>query len=156
VNEAGGTGAAARCPEVEIAGKTGTAQVVSEELQASAKNAGFNNNAWFVGYAPPDKPEIVVAALVLRGGHSTVAVPIAREVIRTYFEKRRGPKTPPSQMETQVRVLSETRPTAPPAAPHSGFEQVSASTLQPLNLSPLRPVEELKSRSVEKKERATN
>jgi penicillin-binding protein 2 len=110
VNEGGGTGAAARCPGIEIAGKTGTAQVVSAELQESAKKSEFNTNAWFVGYAPPDKPEIVVAALVMQGGHSSVAVPIARGVIKAYFDKKLGPKPPANQMETQVRVLSQLRP----------------------------------------------
>jgi membrane peptidoglycan carboxypeptidase len=106
VNEAGGTDGAARCPEVEIAGKTGTAQVVSAALQASAKNSGFNNNAWFVGYAPPDNPEIVVAALVMQGGHSTVAVPIVRDVIKTYFDKRRGPP-PPRQPDGDPRTSTQ-------------------------------------------------
>ena len=110
VNEGGGTGTAARCPGIEIAGKTGTAQVVSSELQEFAKKAEFNTNAWFVGYAPPDKPEIVVAALVMQGGHSAVAVPIARDVIKAYFDKKLGPKPPAHQMETQVRVLSQLRP----------------------------------------------
>ena len=110
VNEGGGTGTAARCPGIEIAGKTGTAQVVSTALQQLAKKAEFNNNAWFVGYSPPDKPEIVVAALVIRGEHSTVAVPIARDVIKAYFDKKLGPKPPANQMETQVRVLSQLRP----------------------------------------------
>jgi len=123
VNESGGTGVAARCPEVEIAGKTGTAQVVSAELQASAKSSEFKNNAWFVGYAPPDKPEIVVAALVLRGGHSTAAVPIARDVIRTYFDKKLGPNPPANQMETQVRVLSQLRQTPAHVPPSAGAEQ---------------------------------
>jgi penicillin-binding protein 2 len=110
VNEGGGTGTAARCPGIEIAGKTGTAQVVSSELQESAKKSEYNTNAWFVGYAPPDKPEIVVAALVMQGGHSSVAVPIARDVIKAYFDKKLGPKPPANQMETQVRVLSQLRP----------------------------------------------
>ena len=64
VNEGGGTGGAARCPGIDISGKTGTAQVVSQALQQSAKSSEYKNTAWFVGYAPSDKPEIVVAALV--------------------------------------------------------------------------------------------
>jgi penicillin-binding protein 2 len=110
VNEGGGTGASARCPGIDIAGKTGTAQVVSMELQKASKNKEFNFNAWFVGYAPAAKPEIVVAALVMQGGHSTVAVPIARDVIKAYFDKKLGPKPPDNQMETSVRVLSQLRP----------------------------------------------
>ena len=112
VNEGGGTGGAARSPGIDISGKTGTAQVVSQALQQSAKSSEFKNTAWFVGYAPSDKPEIVVSALVMRGEHSTVAVPIVRDVIKAYFDKKLGAKTPANQMESQVRVLSQLRPAA--------------------------------------------
>jgi penicillin-binding protein 2 len=123
VNEGGGTGAAARCPGIEISGKTGTAQVVSTELQQSAKNSEFKNTAWFVGYAPSDKPEIVVAALVMRGEHSAVAVPIARDVIKAYFDKKLGSKPPDNQMETSVRVLSQLRPASLPEPLKSASRQ---------------------------------
>ena len=112
VNEGGGTGGAARCPGIEISGKTGTAQVVSQALEQSAKSSEYKSTAWFVGYAPPDKPEIVVAALVMRGEHSAVAVPIVRDVIKAYFDKKLGPKPPDNQMETQASVLSQLHPTA--------------------------------------------
>jgi penicillin-binding protein 2 len=108
VNE-GGTGAAAYAPGLDIAGKTGTAQVVSVELQQAAKKHEYRNNAWFVGYSPSAKPEIVVAALVMQGDHSTVAVPIARDVIKAYFEKKAARRSPPNQLQTQIRVMSEAR-----------------------------------------------
>ena len=57
----------------------------------------------------------MVGALVLHGGHSTVAVPMVRDVIRTYIEKKAGPKPPGNQMETQVRVLSQLQPARTPA-----------------------------------------
>ena len=114
VNEGGGTGGAARSPGIEISGKTGTAQVVSQTLEKSAKSSEYKSTAWFVGYAPPEKPEIVVAALVMRGEHSAVAVPIVREVIKAYFDKKLVPKNPNNQMETQPRVLSQLRPAPAP------------------------------------------
>jgi penicillin-binding protein 2 len=123
VNEGGGTGGAARCPGIEISGKTGTAQVVSQTLENSEKNSEFKSTAWFVGYAPSDKPEIVVAALVMRGEHSAVAVPIAREVIKAYFDKKLGPKPPDNQMETQARVLSQLRPAIPPKQLPSAYNR---------------------------------
>jgi penicillin-binding protein 2 len=110
VNEGGGTGGAARSPGIDISGKTGTAQVVSQALQESAKSSEYKNTAWFVGYAPSDKPEIVVAALVQRGEHSTVAVPIVRDVIKAYFDKKLGARPPGNQMQSSVRVLSQLRP----------------------------------------------
>jgi penicillin-binding protein 2 len=123
VNEGGGTGGAARSPGIEISGKTGTAQVVSQTLEQSAKSSEYKSTAWFVGYAPPDKPEIVVAALVMRGEHSAVAVPIVREVIKAYFDKKLGPKSPDNQMETQAKVLSQLGPGALP-------EQVKSASRQ--------------------------
>ena len=107
VNEGEGTGAGARCPGIDISGKTGTAQVVSVDLQKSAHSESFKNNAWFVGYAPSHKPEIVVAALVMQGEHSTVAAPLAREVIRAYFDKKTAQNPPPVQTQNQVRTLSK-------------------------------------------------
>jgi penicillin-binding protein 2 len=123
VNEGGGTGGAARCPGIDISGKTGTAQVVSQTLQQSAKSSEFKNTAWFVGYAPSEKPEIVVSALVMRGEHSTVAVPIVRDVIKAYFDKKLGPKTPANQMESQVRVLSQLTAPTPPGQTKSALAQ---------------------------------
>jgi len=106
VNEGGGTGAGARCPGIDIAGKTGTAQVVSVDLKHSARKGDFRNNAWFVGYAPFAQPEIVVAALVMQGEHSAVAVPIARDVIKTYFDKKLAHKPAVEQKQAPVRLLS--------------------------------------------------
>ena len=49
----------------------------------------FKDNAWFVGYAPRRNPEIVVAVLVQGGEHGgAVAGPIARDVVKTYYEKK--------------------------------------------------------------------
>lgn len=107
VNEGGGTGAGARCPGIEIAGKTGTAQVVSVGLQQSEHNKNFNNNAWFVGFYPPTHPEIIVATLVMHGGHSTVAVPVVRDVIKAYFEKKHPRKPEDEQLQTRLGVLSQ-------------------------------------------------
>ncbi len=109
VNDGGGTGAGARCPGIEIAGKTGTAQVVSTELQQSAKGKReFENNAWFVGYAPFDHPGIVVAVLVMQGGHSTVAAPVARDVIKVYMDKKSG--AAPGAPQMQVKLETKAAP----------------------------------------------
>ncbi|MGO8791414.1 MAG: penicillin-binding protein 2 [Terriglobia bacterium] len=123
VNEGGGTGGRARCPGIDVSGKTGTAQVVSQALRDSAKSSEFKNTAWFVGYAPSDKPEIVVAALVIRGEESYVAVPIVREVIKAYFDKKLGPNSPNNQVEAQAKILSQLRPAVAPAATRSAFRQ---------------------------------
>ena len=105
VNE-GGTGAGAKLPGIDIAGKTGPAQVVSTGLQKSSRSSTFNNSAWFAGFEPSTKPEIVVAVLVMGGGHSAVAVPIARDVIKAYYDKKQSHQPTLEQAETQVRLLS--------------------------------------------------
>jgi penicillin-binding protein 2 len=102
VNEGGGTGASAHVPGLDIAGKTGTAQVVSVNLKESAHNAAYRNNAWFVGYAPFNNPEIVVAALVMHGEESSVAAPVARDVIKAYFDKRAARPLDSQQAQTQA------------------------------------------------------
>ncbi len=92
VNE-GGTGRAAYLPNVKVCGKTGTAQVAATERTKGAKmRSSLANNAWFVGYAPMDKPEIAVVALFENGEESYNAVPIVRDVIKAYFDKKNRDK----------------------------------------------------------------
>ncbi|OHA08741.1 MAG: hypothetical protein A3B37_02730 [Candidatus Sungbacteria bacterium RIFCSPLOWO2_01_FULL_59_16] len=63
-----------------VAGKTGTAQT----------GAYGKNHGWFVGFAPSETPELVIAVLVEEGtGGSTDAVPIAKEVLYYYFTEAR-------------------------------------------------------------------
>jgi penicillin-binding protein 2 len=121
VNE-GGTAASASYAGLDIAGKTGTAQVVSMQLMQSAKKAEYKSNAWFVGYSPSSKPEIVVCALVMQGDNSAVAVPIVRDVIRAYSEKRGMRRRPAEPLQTQIRVLSELRQRPPAPQPAHGPE----------------------------------
>jgi penicillin-binding protein 2 len=112
VNDGGGTGAGARCAGIDIAGKTGTAQVVSAQLQQATGNR-YRNNAWFVGFSPSNNPDIVVAALVMEGEHSSVAAPIARDVIRAYYEEKYGPKfSVPQQVQASLIGQSDHRPAA--------------------------------------------
>lgn len=88
VNE-GGTGASARLPGIQVCGKTGSAQLASNELMKSAKlGDAFKDNAWFVGFAPRVNPEIVVVALWEQGAHGNLAAPIVRDVIKAYFDKK--------------------------------------------------------------------
>ncbi len=88
VNE-GGTGRAAYLPDVKVAGKTGTAQVAASAMTKGAKiRSSLANNVWFVGFAPADKPEIAVVALFENGQESYNAVPIVRDVLKAYFDKK--------------------------------------------------------------------
>jgi penicillin-binding protein 2 len=88
VNEEG-TGILARIEGFDVAGKTGTAQVVGK--QANLKGQAYKDNAWFVGFAPYRNPEIVVAAFVENGGWGgQAAAPVAHAVLETYYKKKIG------------------------------------------------------------------
>jgi len=73
-----GSGRAARIDGVEVAGKTGTAQV-SDEVA---------DHTWFMGFAPADDPQIAVAVFVANGGGTggERSAPIARQVIEAYLD----------------------------------------------------------------------
>jgi penicillin-binding protein 2 len=114
VNE-GGTAGASKLADVEFCGKTGTAQVISlDGRQRAGKQAALKNNAWFVGFAPRRNPEIVVAVLVQGGGFGAEsAAPIARNVVKAYFDKKRG-KLPPQELLSKG---------VPPGIPEAAFAQ---------------------------------
>ena len=73
-----GSGRAARIPGVEVAGKTGTAQV----------SADVPDHTWFMGFAPADDPKIAVAVFVANGGGTggERSAPIARQVMEAYLD----------------------------------------------------------------------
>jgi penicillin-binding protein 2 len=115
VNEAGGTGAKARVEGIDVAGKTGTVQVVAQEgwVRADDLPFKFRDHAWFASYAPKDNAELVVVIFVEHGGHGgSDAAPLARILYETVFADRLhgggGRIASP-----QARV-TEPQPVAPP------------------------------------------
>ena len=71
---------------LEFAGKTGTAQVYNLDKGESGKKS-LQDHALFISFAPFESPEIVVSVIVDNGGSgSSVAAPIARDIINYYFE----------------------------------------------------------------------
>lgn len=91
VTQPGGTAAQASAgAPYTIAGKTGTAQVVAmrqgEKYDASKMEERHRDHAWFISFAPVDKPRIAIAVLVENGGHGGgTAAPIARKVMDYYL-----------------------------------------------------------------------
>lgn len=86
VNESG-TGTRARVEGFDVAGKTGTAQVASKS-RAGEKH---KDHAWFVSFAPRDKPEIASVALVENSGYGGVhAAPKAGAIYQAYYRRTRG------------------------------------------------------------------
>ncbi len=92
VNSKKGTANIVRIDGLDISGKTGTAQVVgrNENEDNDERDLAYNlkPHAWFVSFAPSDKPKIAVAVIIEHGEHgSSTAAPIARELIKTYLER---------------------------------------------------------------------
>ena len=88
VNE-GGTGRFAALPGIKVCGKTGTAQLASNQLLKGSKlGETMKDNAWFIGYAPEEAPEIVVVALFENGEHGDRASWIVRDVLKAYFDEK--------------------------------------------------------------------
>ncbi|MEQ1532766.1 MAG: penicillin-binding protein 2 [Sideroxydans sp.] len=91
VTQPGGTAVAANYgAPYSVAGKTGTAQVIGmkqgEKYDASKVSEYNRDHAWFIAYAPADKPRIAMAVLAENGGHGGgTAAPIARKVLDYYL-----------------------------------------------------------------------
>lgn len=92
VNTSGGTAYNARIEGVELAGKTGTAQVTRRVVRGvEAERVWYFNreHAWFAGYSPINSPEVAIVVLVEHGGAGGKhAAPVAFEVIKAYQELR--------------------------------------------------------------------
>lgn len=87
VNEPGGTGGGARIEGFDVCGKTGTAQVVSTEKMG--KNT--KDNAWFIGFAPRDKPEICSVVLTENAGFGgTHSAPRTKAIYEFYYRRKLG------------------------------------------------------------------
>jgi penicillin-binding protein 2 len=98
----GGTAAASKLENIEFCGKTGSAQVIGYDTRDRlGKKKEFDDNAWFVGFAPRRNPEIVVAVLVQGGGHGASVAPIARDIVKAYYDKKLRHES--EQATTQVR-----------------------------------------------------
>jgi penicillin-binding protein 2 len=104
----GGTGAGIRMAGFDIAGKTGTAQVVG-----LGKDTGKNkDHSWFVSYAPAYKPEIAMVALIENSGFGgRHAAPAVRGVYDTYYRKTRHEEPPGA-----VQIAKKEPPAANPVS----------------------------------------
>lgn len=94
VNAPGGTGGRARLDDIEVAGKTSTAQ-----------NPRGKPHAWFSCFAPFDEPEIAMAVIVENsGGGSVNAAPVARQILDSYFHPEKVYEYVPSLKERRDSI----------------------------------------------------
>jgi len=101
-----GTAGSAHLQGIDFAGKTGSAQTVSNALKAKTANgkSKYKDNAWFVGVTPRRNPEIVVAVLFEGGEHGQFAARIAAQVVKAYVEKQRRQPTKVAQGGKKVEI----------------------------------------------------
>ena len=106
VVNAGGTAGAIKMAGFDIAGKTGTAQVVG-----LGKDVGKNkDHSWFVSYAPANKPEIALVALIENSGFGGQhAAPAVRRVYDAYYRKTRHTE-PPGALPVAKKPQPQTSP----------------------------------------------
>jgi penicillin-binding protein 2 len=92
-----GTGHNAILKGYDVSGKTGTAQVISNQgkERAGKTDKDLRDNGWFVFFAPRDKPEIAGVVLLEHGVHGSNAALIAHHVLDTFFAKKEGRPMPP-------------------------------------------------------------
>src|SRR5215469_16403788 len=90
-----GTAGSAHLQGIDFAGKTGSAQTISNQLKAKLVHGktDYKDNAWFVGVTPRRNPEIVVAVLFEGGEHGQFAARLAAQVVKAYVDKERRQPT---------------------------------------------------------------
>src|SRR3989440_12248477 len=108
----GGTGKRARVVGFDVAGKTGTAQVISNAGRVAAARSGkdLRDNGWFVFFAPRDKPEIAGVVFLEHGVHGPNAARVAHHILATFYAKKEGRPLPPAP--TDLRLDFKDRPGA--------------------------------------------
>lgn len=79
---------------IEVGGKTGS---------ASTRNG--NANAWFVGFAPFDNPEIAIAVYVKNGQHGNYTAPVAREIFAQYLGMNSASITEDMQAQSETQGI---------------------------------------------------
>src|SRR5206468_8730407 len=106
VTQPGGTAAASHLEGIDFAGKTGSAQVVSNDARKVLKGSQFKDNGWFAGVEPRRNPEIVVTVLIDEGEHGAAAAHLAAAVIKAYVDKQRKRATKVAQTGKPIEMAA--------------------------------------------------
>ena len=107
-----GTGGRGKIPGYNVAGKTGTSQVVSNQGKAAVARTGMDvrDHGWFVFFAPHDKPEIAGVIFAEHAEHGYLGAPIAKFAMETYFAKKEGRPLPTLQKTPAPAIVATNAP----------------------------------------------
>jgi penicillin-binding protein 2 len=101
----GGTGGRARVEGKDIAGKTGTAQIISNQGRLAARGKrDLRDNGWFAFFAPRDNPQIAGIVFLEHGMHGPNAASVAHHILDTFFAKQDGRPMPPAPTPETMRL----------------------------------------------------
>ena len=105
VNGGSGTAARARIQCKDVCGKTGTAQVISNQGRTAARTTrNLRDHGWFTFFAPRDTPEVAGVVFLEHGIHSANAASVAKHILETYFAKKDGRPLPPAPTREEMRL----------------------------------------------------
>ena len=132
VNQAG-TGHNAQIKGYDVAGKTGTAQVISLEGAKAAKgktNKNLSDHGWFVFMAPRDNPQVAGVVFAEHGEHGSNAAIVARHALDTFFAKKEGRALPPPP-PSKIVPVPPAEGDDPPATPATRIADNSPAAALP-------------------------
>jgi penicillin-binding protein 2 len=106
VVNAAGTGGRARIPGKDVCGKTGSAQVISNQGRLAAARSGkdLRDNGWFVFFAPRDNPRIAGVVFLEHGIHGGNGARVAHHILDTFFAKEDGRPLPPPPSHEDLQI----------------------------------------------------
>ncbi len=135
-------------PDVLMAGKTGTAQVVG--LNISSGKGGqwkYRDHGHFISFAPFDKPRYACAVVIEHGGGSGAAYPVARDVMTFLFDPAKAMEvlsgmeagwggTPQQRMEAKYRVAAAQYGVGAPKVSDQDQQSATGAQNQPSEAPP--------------------
>jgi penicillin-binding protein 2 len=117
-----GTAGRGRIAGRDVAGKTGTAQVISLQgkERAGKTDRNLNDHGWFVFMAPKDNPEVAGAVFVEHAEHGYFGATVAKHIMETYFAQRDGLPLPVLTVPPPVPATPPVRTVVATVAPVGG------------------------------------
>ena len=133
VVNAAGTGGRARISGRDVAGKTGTAQVISNQGRQTARGSDrdLRDHGWFVFFAPKENPQIAGVIFGEHNEHGYLGAPIAKHVIETYFAKNEGRPLPILEPKPAPGPGPERDPDSAPLIAGQAIAGVAPGTIAP-------------------------